>query len=367
MGWSLVAAVWISVTSPGVPIPGNDRAHQEQVFQRYWGTEFVWRYDDLPKEGGVEEERIPYSGDIYLDRQGGTLNVMRLYDRAFHGGRMLATAYEQWDIDAYKQPTNPRLAQVFRRRSPRMEVPNWHGHCNGWAAAAIRHAEPESSVQRNGVVFTPADIKGLLAELYIYNDVVDLSGSSQNIQAGLLHAVVANWIGRGSYGLGLEADPGPEKWNYPAYAFESSTVRRSASSVDVRMTLRYAKDSQGEYQQSPRIERQKHFSYRLDLNSRGEITGGTFHRNSERIDMLWIPLHPKPSRQPGNERGNPHLDVHKILAIWRESVPEETRRNWLIVDPSPQDAVPDAVASDSLIPVQITGGISPRMARAAAP
>jgi hypothetical protein len=104
MGWSLVAAVWISVTGPGVPIPGNDRAHQDQVFQRYWGTEFVWRYDDLPSEGGVEEERIPYSGDIYLDRQGGTLNVMRLYDRAFHGGRVLATGHEQWDIDAYQQP-----------------------------------------------------------------------------------------------------------------------------------------------------------------------------------------------------------------------------------------------------------------------
>jgi hypothetical protein len=58
-----------------------------------------------------------------------------------------------------------------------MAVPDWSGHCNGWTSAAIRHAEPQQSVVRNGVVFTPSDIKGLLAELYIYNDVEDLSGS----------------------------------------------------------------------------------------------------------------------------------------------------------------------------------------------
>jgi hypothetical protein len=135
---------------------------------------------------------------------------------------LLATAHEQWDITAYRQPTTQRVGLFRQAKTTRMEIPNWHGHCNGWAAAAIRHAEPQQSVQRNGVVFSPADIKGLLAELYLYNDIEDLSGSSWNIQAGLLHAVVANWIGRGSHALGMEADPGPEKWNYPAYAFEST-------------------------------------------------------------------------------------------------------------------------------------------------
>jgi hypothetical protein len=358
MGWCLVAAVWISVTSPGVPIPESDRTHQQQVFQRYWGTDFVWKYDDLPTEGGVEEDRIPYSGYIYPDRSGGTVSAMRKYDQAFHGGRLLATAHEQWDNNAYRQPTEQRVG-LLRRQVTRMEIPNWHGHCNGWAAAAIRHAEPQRSVQRNGVVFSPADIKGLLAELYIFNDIEDLSGSSRNIQAGLLHAVVANWIGRGSHALGMEADPGPEKWNYPAYAFESTAVRRSDRSVDVRMTLRYAKDSQGEFHQSPRIERTKSFSYRLDLNHRGEITGGMFYQNSARIDMLWLPLHPKPPGHPRHQRGNPHLNVDRILGIWRDSVPEETRRTWLIVDPSPADCIVDAQSSGSLVPIQISGGMAP--------
>lgn len=357
MGWCLVIAVWASAAGPGVPIPEGDVEHQEQVFQRFWGTDFVWKFDDLPAKGGVDAERVPYSGHIYLDRFGGTVRVLSKYDQAFHRGRLLATAHEQWDISAYQQPTTQRAGLFGLRQTTRMQTPNWHGHCNGWAAAAIRHAEPQRSVQRGGVVFSPADVKALLAELYIYNDIEDLSGSSSIIQAGLFHAVVANWIGRGGHPLGMEADPGPEKWNYPAYAFESTVTRRSDRSVDVRLTLTYAKESQGEFNQSPRIERTKYFSYRLDLNASGEITGGDFYRDSSRIDMLWVPLLPKASGQAGHERGNPHIDVATILGIWRDSVPEETRRKWLIVDPAAEDCVEDAPATNLLVPVQKPGGI----------
>jgi hypothetical protein len=233
-----------------------------------------------------------------------------------------------------------------------MGTPNWHGHCNGWAAAAIRHAEPQQSVTRNGVVFSPADIKGLLAELYIYNDIADLSGSSGIIQAGLFHAVVANWLGRGSHPLGMEADPGREKWNYPAYSFTSKSRKYSGRQVEVSLNLTYAHESRGEYQRSPRNSRVKYFHYRLDLNPAGEIVGGDFYGDSSRIDMLWVPLRPKPPGQPGHERGNPHIKVENILAIWRDAVPEETRKQWLVVDPAVEDRVADATAATSLVPLQ---------------
>jgi len=63
---------------------------------------------------------------------------------------------------------------MFARRS--RGLPHWYGHCNGWTPAAMRHAEPQRSVTRNGVEFTPADIKGLLAEIYIYNEHIVLGG-----------------------------------------------------------------------------------------------------------------------------------------------------------------------------------------------
>ena len=347
-----VMAAWLGAASLGGAIPTADVQEQNAIFQRYWGTDFVWKFDALPTKGGVPEERVPYSGGIYLDKYGGTVSSLRKYDRAFHGGQLLATGHEQWDTSAYQQPVTQRGGVFGMRQVTRMGTPNWHGHCNGWAAASIRHAEPQRSVTRNGVVFTPADIKGLLAEIYIYNEIADLSGSSANIQAGLLHAVLANWLGRGAHPLGMEADPGREKWNYPAYAFNSSSTRRSDRQVEVKLNLAYAKESQGEYQQSPRLNKTKTFHYRLDLNANGEIVGGDYYSDSARIDMLWVPMRPKPSKQPGNERGNPYVSVDAILAIWRDSVPEETRQRWLIADPAAEDRVADTAFAKTLVPVQ---------------
>jgi hypothetical protein len=233
-----------------------------------------------------------------------------------------------------------------------MGTPGWYGHCNGWTAAAIRHAEPQQSVTRNGVVFSPADVKALLAEIYMYNDNIDLSGASDNIQAGLFHAVVANWIGRGRHPLGIEADPGREKWNYPAYSYSSSSAKRSDRQVEVKLNLAYAKDTQGEYQESPRLQRIKYFHYRLDLNANGEIVGGTYYGDSSRIDMLWVPVQPKLSGKPGNERGNPHVDVRQVLSIWRESVPAELRSHWLVIDPPAEDRVTEIAKQKRLVPVQ---------------
>ena len=105
------------------------------------------------------------------------------------------------------------------------------------------------------------------------------------------------------------------------------------------MNIAYAKDSNGEWDESPRIKNIKYFHYRLSLNNAGDITGGYFYRDSSVIDMLWVPRRPVQPSQPGNEAGNPYIDVDKVLAIWRDSVPEETRKQWLVVDPAPEDRV----------------------------
>ncbi len=63
-----------------------------------------WKFDDLPVKGGVGDERVPYSGAIYLDKYGGTVSALRKYDQAFHRGRMLATAHEQWDTIGVPAP-----------------------------------------------------------------------------------------------------------------------------------------------------------------------------------------------------------------------------------------------------------------------
>jgi hypothetical protein len=331
------------------------------MFQRYWGVPFEWKFDALPSEGTIPNSRLPYSGYIYPDKSGGTSSALRKYDLAFNGGRMRATAYEQWDTTAFKKPTEQRVGLFGLGRRTVMETPNWHGHCNGWVAATIRHAEPENSVRINGVTFSPADVKALLAEIYIYNDIEHLAGLDWPMNAGLLHTILANWLGRGEHPVGMEGMPGPEKWNYPIYSFSTDAARRSDRQVEVKMNIAYAKDSNSEYQESPHIRRVRYFHYLLNLNDRGEIIGGSFFNDSGALDMLWIPMRPKQGGTKGNEPGNPHVDVDKVLAVWRASVPEENRKHWLAVDPAEQDRVTDLPETDALIPLQVVGQPQPSL------
>ncbi len=339
MGISLIAAVVVASANTGDLIPEKSVEAQNQTFQRLWGVRFDWKFDDLPRRSQVPDSRTPYSGYIYPDTAGGTVSALRKYDSAFHGGRSSATSHEYWDTTAFGERVVRRGGFGRGVTTVMYQTPHWHGHCNGWTAAAIRHAEPQRSVNVNGVVFTPADIKGLLAEIYIYNDTLSLAGDQGIVNPGELHAILANWLGRGGYPLGMEADPGHEKWNYPVYAYSIDSQKQGARDVAVRLKLTFAKDTRGEYHKSPRIQYVKHFHYALTLNNDGEIVGGYYYRDSSIIDLLWLPLRPKPSGEEGHERGNPHVDIDQVLAIWRTSVPETKRRDWFVADPAPQDRI----------------------------
>ena len=337
----------LAASLAGSPIPKEVVKKQDSLFQRYWGTDFEWKFEELPTKAMVPKFRVPYSGYIYPDTGGGTTSVMRKYDLAFHGGRYAATSWEQWDSSLYRREGGGGLFGLFRRS----RTPSWYGHCNGWTAAAIRHAEPQKSVTVNGVRFSPSDIKGLLAEIYIYNDTENLTGDYR-MNAGTFHAVLANWLGRGAHPLGMEADPSEERWNYPIYSYAYSFAKRRNRRVEVKMNVAYTKDLGGEYNEAPRNRRIKYFHYMLELDRDGKIVGGSFLYDSSIIDLLWVPLRPKASGRQGNERGNPYVDVNKVLAIWRASVDEETRKKWPVIDPAPEDRILDVAAIDTLIPVQ---------------
>jgi len=330
MGTATILLVLAGVAL-GEVIPSAEVEKQNSTYQELWETAFVWKFDDLPLNGGVPSERIPYSGYIYPDKQGGTTHSLRKYDRAFNGGRMLASGHEQWDTTAFKEPVEGLFGSLLMIKA----TPRWYGHCNGWTSAAIRHAEPAYSVTKKGVNFSPSDIKALLAELYIYNEHIVLAGKNEApIGAAAFHAIIANWIGRSGHPLGIEAEPGEEKWNYPAYAFAASLASRSPRQVEVSMNLAYASDSRAEWDESPRIEEVKNFHYTLDLDADGKIVGGYFFHDSSAIDMLWVPLSPKAPGERGNENGNPYINVETILSLWRESAPSEARAVWLNVDPT---------------------------------
>lgn len=333
--------VSLATLAIGQTISPQVRSTQDQAYQQLCGVEFEWRFEQLPTKGGVPQFRVPYSGYIYPDATGGTSAVLRKYDVAFHNGQLLATAYEDRDASSQRERVPGLVGMIL----PVTRIPDWHGHCNGWTAAAIRHAEPQYDVERNGVTFTPSDIKGLLAELYIYNRHAVLDGENSEINAGVFHAVVANWIGRQELAIGIDGDPSKEIWNFPAYSYAAAFAKRANREVEVTLNLVYAKDSNDEWNESPRIKHVRYFHYVLTLNSQGEIVGGRFLPDSGDIDLLWVPLSPQPSGSPGNEAGNPYLDSEQVLSIWRDSVPGELRDKWVNVDPGDDGRAPFAYSS----------------------
>jgi hypothetical protein len=341
----LVIASTANAQSRTGAIRDQEVEYQNQCFERWWGTELVWKFDDLPKEGVIGAGRLPYSGYIYPDGGGGTTNALRKYDSAFNRGTYSATSFEQRDISVHKEA---RRYGLFRRRVS-YHTPHWHGHCNGWTAAAIRHAEPQTNVVRNGVTFTPADIKGLLAEVYMYTDTEFLGGIDTAINPATFHVVLTNWLGRGKHPIGMDTTVGEEVWNFPIYSYAYWADKDEENKrVEVKLNIAYVDASPREYDKAPHRRRTMYFHYMLNLDDDGKVVGGNY-MGGNRIDMLWAPLKPIQGGEKGNESGNPYLNVKEVLAIWRDSVPEEKRSKWFNIDPTDEDRIPEpeALAGDA--------------------
>jgi len=342
--------------------------YQGQTFETWWEVKLQRKLAELPTAGQVPDYRIPYSGHDYPDRAGGVdarqrgkLSPLGKYDVAFHKGRGLAVVFERRDITTNHREGG-RGGRLFGGRGDRLEnldrqvsfvdrfrarrSVGWYGHCNGWTAASIRHAEPQKAVVRNGVTFTPADIKGLLAELYMYSDTEFLGGVDPACNPATLHITLTNWLGRGDHPVGMDTAVGKVVINYPIYAYKATVTKRSANAHEVKMQITYAVNTGVEQDRSPKLKKTMGFHYLLTLNEAGEITGGQYYGDSSRVDMLWTPLNPTQGGGKGNELGNRHLDVKEILSIWRDSVPQELHEKWLNIDPSDSKAEEKSVAQE---------------------
>ncbi|MCC6621833.1 MAG: hypothetical protein IT385_11295 [Deltaproteobacteria bacterium] len=134
------------------------------------------------------------------------------------------------------------------------------GKCIGWALATMFHDEPTKDVELAGVVFTPADIKGILAAIYngaqffVPEDMVmgqeyhDANDSSPEAYADVLphdlFRALAETIDEGSM-LEADLDPGDGVWNYPIHAYEVTWAAPAAGKVQGTLTLRHADDEVG--------------------------------------------------------------------------------------------------------------------------
>jgi hypothetical protein len=328
-------------------ILNQERKDLDKTFEQAWDTPLVWKFDELPAKGYVHITRVPYAGAIYPDKARGTYDACRKYDQAFHRGRSLAASHEDRDTRAHKGPTGGNRG-LFGRRGPRIGIPNWSGHCNGWATASIRHAEPTKSVKQNGVVFSPSDIKSLLAEVYTFTDTVLLGGGYERvINPASLHVTLTNWIGLQDHPVAMESSPGTEIWNFPVYAY-NMRVAKNGRRVEVHANVLYKHYLDEEYDKAPKNQQSMYFHYALTLDKDGNIIGGNYYRDSNQIDFLWISGTPTQGGTAGNKLGNPYLRLNRVLALWKASVDDKATEKWVNVNlvPSPAATEPaDAVAT----------------------
>jgi hypothetical protein len=132
------------------------------------------------------------------------------------------------------------------------------GKCIGWALSTMFHREPVKEVELDGIVFTPADIKGLLAAIYngaqffvpeeqvMGNEYRNQPGSNlpeyyADVHPHELMQALALTIDRNKM-LEADLDPGDGVWNYPIYKYSLTWTQAGATTLSVKLALFYADD-----------------------------------------------------------------------------------------------------------------------------
>ncbi|MCX6126541.1 MAG: hypothetical protein NTV34_17540 [Proteobacteria bacterium] len=320
-------------------------------------------FDLLPVKGSVEDSKIPYVGSWYPQVEGGTSrdngsgNVLQKYDKVFNKGENKA---QKWETDHHTVDKTNAAA-------------GWAGHCNGFSAAAQRHAEPKKSVNRADTSFTPKDVKALLAEIHMSAKYYFLGGNRcrqdsksllgipsarldptalgecDDVNPATFHVAIANWIGIQKHAIIVDTFSRDQVWNYPHFKYESSSQKITAAQA---MTLISPEKPNQAYQFNPdavsfrsvttkvfyspayaaeslttevvdplKRVHSTTYQYVLELDKAGLLIGGEWVGESQQThpDFVWVAL--EPTAGDGNEfAANPNLDPKEVIKLWAESV-----------------------------------------------
>jgi len=276
--------------------------------------DFTTLMQDLPAQG--DSLKFIWNGNWYPLSEGGTLAAMRKYDRAIGTGH----AAEEWE-DATVQ----KHGHVA-----------WAGHCNGLAAAGINEAEPKRDVHYKGQLFTIEDIKALLIEKWqgtrlvtlvgrrcFSKAIVDDSGrvtyaGCRDINAGAMHVLLGNMLGRNRKPFIIDDTAGDEVWNYAVEGYRSTieaidqTQARELTNIASADSYLWNPDATDFMKVRTNVRLSTGETFKLDyiLEIRnGSIIGGEWFGNSRKDhpDFAWTSTVADPV--------NPHLDVAIIDEI----------------------------------------------------
>ena len=327
----LVLTTLLTTTAYAAPTTRWEGFSNPNIFDATYDRNF----NALPLEGGMDISTKGWSAPYWANYKGG-INL-RWNTETPIGFNYASPSFEQvqkmslddlarlspsekWDIYTGNFDY-PLKGYVANRVKP--EALAWEGICHGWAPAAIHHNEPLPkvlvSVDGIEVPFGSSDIKALLSFYYarFHKDVKSsqmgkrcqfgdrLLGTkycNQDLNAGAFHIVIGNQLGIRKKGFQADVMRTKEVWNQPIVGFKSTIVdanlpvsARSAKTavkeMRIQTDLMYIDEVdnitwepvKGTKEQFNEI---KKYVYRIELNSRNEIVGGTWE-SKERPDFIW--------------------------------------------------------------------------------
>ena len=115
---------------------------------------------------------------------------------------------------------------------------------------------------------------------------------------GAMHLILNYAFAEKKQGLVADTDPMSPVWNRPIYGFESREIsnrpiKGKGRIVELKTKIFYIKEVEtpkvGIIQRAKAVN-YKELHYFIDLNSKGEIIGGSWVNKSDRLDFIWSPF-----------------------------------------------------------------------------
>jgi hypothetical protein len=291
---------------------------------------FITKFKILPKDG--ELRRKPWTASYFPTYKGGIshrwLTDEVNYRRLGHNGKGIdyLSPSEKYDLYIGREDfplTNFELKRTGIRTNK--SIPKWEGLCHAWAPASYLFEEPNpiTVTGKNGekIQFGSADIKALLminfdlsksgektkflgsrCTLDKANDNFIYDSKCADTNAGAFHVVLTNYIGIRDESFVIDRTRDAEVWNQPVEGFSVKVLEESRGAsegaahgtrreVVVDTFVRWVGEVQNEWNKSGTNLQVSKYRYRLELDSRGRIIGGTW-LSWERPDFIWTQTRP---------------------------------------------------------------------------
>ncbi len=206
--------------------------------------------DPLPWAGSY----FAFRNDGLADREGEPQSPSEKFDAFFRQGNR-ATAWEKVEHSCSKVP-----------RDMKKSCEGWWGHCNAWAAAAIKHPEPRDDIRIGNTTFGVGDQKAYLTEIWMSSDSLFAGDTDKGVETKTAwvcdpdHAIsrkvneygstpydafwdmsprdffyiFTNYLGTRKQGIVIDRFTGDQVWNQPVVAYRIEDLKEGQDFGDVQ-------------------------------------------------------------------------------------------------------------------------------------